>query len=111
MELNEVSNRLAHELGNGFVPQVTAAGSLEFRRVKSGDQRLPFSMGTITLEGVTFERLVISAETLKGPKWVPTDPHSGFQHSPKDGEIWYFYCGALWVLSVRQGKIVVFERK
>ena len=109
MDLQQLIGILADELGKGLIPWTNTTGNIEFRRRYVGPANLPFSVGTLHEGGVIYDRRVISAERLKGPKWRPK-PNSKFSHDPTVGEILFIDKGKCWVLKFQRGKIVLLER-
>lgn len=111
LDLEQIIGLLAKEFGEGFIPRIIESGNVEFRRPKLDSVRLPFSMGVVIDKGIEYDRLVISADTLKGPKWKPTNPNSKFTHDPIAGEILYSDNGVRWVLKFQHRKIVMSKRQ
>lgn len=109
MDLQRLIGILADELGKGLIPWTNTTGNIEFRRRYVGPANLPFSVGTLHEGGVIYDRLVISAERLKGHRWIPK-PNSKFSHDPQNGEILYSDNGVCWVLKFQRGNIVLLER-
>ena len=112
MDMEFFSKQLGKSLGKGLSITVSGPNVIQFMRPMSNDPRPPFFKKVLMDKKTTeeYEVFEVNSESLSGEKWF-AHPHSGFQHDPVSKEIWYFYCGELWVLKPKEDKLVLFERK